>query len=371
MILDSIELYHDAVPLKRPFVTAFGSTKVVEALLVKLTCGDFVGWGESSPLAAPAYSPEYAAGAFRVARDFLVPLLKGRDITSGEELQRLLKPVKGNFFAKGGLDMAWHDLQSRMDGIPLWKHFGGTREKIVCGLDFGIRESISELIQELGQAIDAGYPCIKLKFGPPSGMKMLAAVRKEFPDFPFFIDCNSAYTLQDLDMFKELDRFHLMMIEQPLGSDDLVDHAVLQKQISTPICLDECLTSSEKARQAAELGSGKIFNLKPGRMGGFTPSLETLEIAARHGISCWVGGMMESSIGRARMIALASRPEVDMPSDITPPLKKYQFDFVRDSVDYAPCPWFVESMESGGGNQPEPELFQPAVVESFRWDLKA
>jgi O-succinylbenzoate synthase len=263
--------------------------------------------------------------------------------------------------------MAWHDLKSAMEGQPLWKHLGGTREKIACGLDFGIRNSLPELIAELEYAINAGYPCIKLKFGSPNGMRMLAAVRKEFPDFPFFIDCNSAYTLKDIEMFKALDKFHLMMIEQPLGADDIVDHAILQKQISTPICLDESLTSSDKARQAAQIGSGKIFNLKPGRMGGFTPSIKTLEIAKEHGISCWVGGMMESSIGRARMIALASRLEVDLPSDITPPLKKYQFDFVSDPVDYAPCPYFLQSMEKGGGRYPSPKFFDRAVVEHYHW----
>jgi len=196
---------------------------------------------------------------------------------------------------------------------------------------------------------------------------MLAKVRGKFPDFPFFIDCNAAYTLKDLDLFKELDRFHLMMFEQPLAWDDIVDHAELQRQIRTPICLDESLTTPERARQAARLGACRIFNLKPGRMGGYTPAIRAMQTAADAGISCWVGGMFESSVGRAGMIALASRPEVNMPSDITPPLKKYRFDLVRRSVDYSPCPWFVQTVEPGSGWQPDPELLAGVTCEHHVW----
>ncbi len=368
MKIERIELYHDAVPLKRPFVTSFGSTETVEALLVRLVSGEHSGWGESSPLGSPGFSPEYAAGAFLTARNFILPLLTADpEIRSAEELQERMSSIRGNYFAKAAFDMAYHDLVSRTRGIPLWKHFGGTRTRIACGLDFGIRDSIPELLRELEQAIQAGYGCIKLKFGPAYGIDMLARVRERFPDFPFFIDCNAAYSLKDADLFKELDRFHLMMYEQPLAWDDLADHAELQRQIRTPICLDESLTTLERAAQAARLGSGRIFNLKPGRMGGYTPALRTLETAARAGISCWVGGMFESSVGRSGMIALASRPEVNMPSDITPPLKKYRFDLVERSVDYDPCPWFVQTEKPGSGQQPDPERLARVTRESLVW----
>ena len=368
MKIDRIEIYHDAVPLKRPFVTSFGATTKVEALLVKMVSGDHCGWGESSPLGSPGFSPEYAGGAFRVAKDFILPQLASQpEIKDVYELQERMSNIRGNDFAKAAFDMAFHDLESRMQGMPLWRHFGGTRSRISCGLDFGIRESVSELLRELEEAILAGYGCIKLKFGPGCGIDMLAKVRDKFPDFPFFIDCNAAYTLNDLDLFKELDRFNLMMFEQPLAWDDIEDHAQLQRQIKTPICLDESLTSPDKARKAAASGACRIFNLKPGRMGGYTPALQTMEIAAKAGISCWVGGMFESSVGRSGMIALASRKEVDMPSDITPPLKKYCFDLTENSVDYEPCPYFKQTLDTGSGKVPDPLRLKNATVEFCEW----
>ncbi|MBQ6471817.1 MAG: o-succinylbenzoate synthase [Victivallales bacterium] len=370
MRIERIEIYHDAVPLKRPFVTAFGSTETVEAILVRMVSGGCSGWGESSPLGSPGYSPEYAAGAFRVARDFILPVLTSdTEIASADELQERMQPIRGNYFAKAAFDMAYHDLSSRKEGIPLWRHFGGTRDRISCGLDFGIRPSIPELLQELEQAIQAGYGCIKLKFGPSCGIDMLARVRERFPDFPFFIDCNAAYTLKDLDLFRELDRFNLMMYEQPLAWDDIADHAELQHQIRTPICLDESLTTPDRARQAAQCGACRIFNLKPGRMGGYSPAIRTMEIAARAGISCWVGGMFESSVGRAGMIALASRSEVNMPSDITPPLKKYCFDLVERSIDYAPCPWFPQTALPGSGQLPDSERLAQVTREHHVWEI--
>ena len=173
MKIDRIEIYHDAVPLKNPFVTSFGSTEKVEALLVRMVSGNHSGWGESSPLGCPGYSPEYAAGAFMTAEKFILPLLTADpEIRSAEELQERMSSLRGNYFAKGAFDMAYHDLASRVRGIPLWKHLGGTRERIACGLDFGIRDSIPELLHELEQAIRAGYGCIKLKFGPAYGIQI-------------------------------------------------------------------------------------------------------------------------------------------------------------------------------------------------------
>ena len=221
-------------------------------------------------LGSPGYSAEFAAGAFELIKRWFAPALIGQEIDSGEALQQGLAHFRDNPFAKAALDMAWWALQSEMTGEPLHRLLGGDRDVVEVGADFGVAPTLDDLLANVGGAVEQRFARIKLKFRPGWDVNMVAAVRGAYPDAVIHIDCNSAYTLSDAAMFKELDQFNLAMIEQPLRHDDLVDHAKLAEQITTPICLDESLNSMARARQAIELGSCGWANIKPGRVGGLT-----------------------------------------------------------------------------------------------------
>jgi O-succinylbenzoate synthase len=332
MRIDRIDLYRVAMPLITPWRTAYGEDAVVESVLVKMYSGDLIGWGEASPLATPTYSPEWAAGVFTVARNWLAPRLVGQHIASVAQLQQLLAVVKGNPFAKGGLDMAWWDLHARKQGQPLYRAIGGARSTITIGADFGVMDSVELLLKHVEEAVQAGLPRVKLKFRPGWDLAVVQAVRRAFPELVLHVDCNSAYRLEDAPLFAALDECRLAMIEQPLGHDDLIDHAALQKQIRTPICLDESIASVDRARQALAIGACRYINVKPGRVGGLTNALAIHELCSQHGIPCWVGGMLESSVGVAHCIALATLPNFTYPADIFASSRFYRQDLAEPEI---------------------------------------
>jgi len=326
MLIDTINVYRVAMPLVYPFRTAFGNDAVIESVLVKISSNGIVGWGESSPWKAPAYSSEFAAAAFMLLRDFIAPLVMRKDIESPEQLLQILSCIKGNYFAKAAIDLAWWDLYSKLQKKPLWKVLGGTRDKVEVGADFGIMESIDKLLETIEISIKAGFKRVKLKYRPGWEIDMVSSVRNAFPKLTMHIDCNSAYTLSDIEMFKKLDKYELSMIEQPLMHDDLVDHAVLANRIATPICLDESITSIDKARKAVQLKSCRWINIKPGRVGGITNAKAIHDFCNNEGVPCWIGGMLESSIGSSACIALATLPNIRYPSDIFPTKRFYEKD---------------------------------------------
>jgi len=363
MRIDTIEIYRVAMPLIYPFRTAYGSDDCIESILVRMTSGSYYGWGESSPLRAPTYSSEWAQGVFIAMRDWLAPLLVGQDITSGEQLQRALASIKGNYFAKGGLDLAWWDLYARFEGRPLWKLIGGKGPDVEVGADFGVMESLDDLLVEIGKAREAGFKRTKLKFRPGWDLNMVAAVRERYPDMVIHIDCNSAYRLSDLALFQELDRYHLAMIEQPLAHDDLVDHAKLQANIRTPICLDESIVSVDKARKAIELRACRWINIKPARVGGLTQALAIHDLCQEAGIPCWIGGMLESAIGQSFNMALATLPNIRYPSDIFPSERFYREDLGEPPITLSGPSRVTASMEPGIGCEPHPERLKRLTVE--------
>ncbi|MDK1031887.1 MAG: o-succinylbenzoate synthase [Planctomycetia bacterium] len=364
--IERIEIHRVSMPLIYPFRTAYGEDSAIEAVLVRIRSGDSWGWGESSPLRYPAYSPESAAGVFMTVRDFLAPLLLGKEISSGAELQEALSFVKGNFFAKGALDMAWWDLYARWRSEPLWKTVGGKNETVEVGADFGIMESIDALLAEIDGAARAGFKRVKLKYRPGWDIDMVAAVRGAFPDMVFHIDCNSAYTLADVGMFKELDRYGLAMFEQPLMFDDLIDHAKLQKQIETPICLDESITSPSKARKAIEVGACRWINIKPGRVGGTTNAIAIHDLCAEAGVPCWIGGMLESALGAAHCLALATLPNIKYPSDIFPSSRFYEKDLSAPELTYSGPSQMTAPSAPGVGAEPDAKRLKSLTVESAR-----
>jgi O-succinylbenzoate synthase len=366
VFIESIHLYHVRMPLIEPWRTAYGEDAAIESILVRMMSGEHEAWAETSPLAAPCYSPEFATGAFAVLRDWLAPAIVGQAIDSGAALQQRLGHFKGNQFAKAALDNAWWTLEAVRREMPLHRLFGATRNQVAVGADFGVTDSIDELLEKIAAAVERGFPRIKLKFRPGWDIPMLAAVRREFPTTTIHIDCNSGYTLDDVDLFRRVDEFELAMIEQPLAHDDVVDHAKLQSQIKTPICLDETITSLARTRQAIELGSCRYVNIKPGRVGGLTNALAIHDLCRDAGIPCWVGGMLESAVGARACVALAMLDNFTYPADIFPSRRFYRDDLARPELELIHNEQGVLCAKApdiaGTGAMPQPERLRQCTV---------
>jgi O-succinylbenzoate synthase len=331
MLIDRIELFHVAMPLIYPWRTAYGEDAAVHSVLCRMTSGSLSAWGEASPLAAPCYSPEWGGGVFAIAKEWLAPAIVGQSIASGDELQSRLAHFKGNPFAKAVLDSAWWALEARSVGKPLHRLLAEAaecvpRDEIPVGADFGVMDSLDDLLAAIGPATEQGFPRVKLKFRPGWDLPMLRAVREAFPRQTLHIDMNSGYRLADLRLFREIDELNLAMIEQPLAHDDLVDHAALQAQIRTPVCLDESICGLRQAEQAIQLKSCLYVNIKPARVGGLTIALKIHNVCEAVGIPCWVGGMLESSVGSSQCVALAMLPNFTYPADIFPSARFYHED---------------------------------------------
>ena len=284
MRIDRIDLHHVAMPLIAPWRTAYGEDTAIHSLFCRLSSGSLDAWGESALFAAPTYKPEWGAGVFQLARDWLAPQLLHQQIDSGADLQARLGIFKGNPFAKAAFDIAWWHLQSKIENRPLHELLGATRTRAPVGQDFGVGDDIDELLDKIDTAVTEGYPRIKLKFRPGWDLPMLRAVRQRQPTHPIHIDCNSGYRLSDQPLFQQVDELGLAMIEQPLAHDDLLDHATLQADLRTPLCLDESIGHPDHARHAIALKSCGYINIKPPRVGGLTNALaiHDLDIETRH-----------------------------------------------------------------------------------------
>ena len=333
MKIDRIELYHVAMPLISPWRTAYGEDAAVHSVLCRMASGSFDAWGESSPLAAPCYSNEWAHGIFALNKNWLAPAVIGQTIESAADLQDRLSLFKGNPFAKAVLDTAWWSLHSKTAGVPLHVALGATRSEVPVGADFGVMDDVGELLDHIDRAVEERFPRIKLKFRPGWDVAMLEAVRARHPKHMFHIDCNSGYRLSDTRMFQRIDQFSLAMIEQPLQHDDLIDHARLQAEIRTPVCLDESITHPRQAEQAAKLGSCRYVNIKPGRVGGLTNAVAIHNICRAAGVPCWVGGMLESATGAALCVALSMLDNFTYPADIFPTSRFYREDLSDPPIE--------------------------------------
>ncbi|RLS51672.1 MAG: o-succinylbenzoate synthase [Planctomycetota bacterium] len=332
MRIDRIELFHVAMPLISPWRTAYGEDAVVESVLCRMSSGSVDAWGEACPLAAPCYSPEHATGVFQTAARWMAPRILGQTIDSGADLQQRLSLFKGNPFAKAVLDCTWWNLQARLANQPLHHLLGATRNEVPVGDDYGVADSVDELLTKVGWSVETGFPRIKLKYRPGWDLPMLREVRRAFPDAVLHIDCNSGYTLRDRAMFQTIDELQLAMIEQPLNHDDLVDHATLQRAIQTPVCLDESIASVRHAEQAIALQSCRYVNIKPGRVGGLTNAIRIHDLCQEAGIPCWVGGMLESAVGVGQCIALAMLDNFTYPADIFPSQRYYRDDLSEHAI---------------------------------------
>ena len=366
MRIDAIELRHVAMPLLNPWKTASHEATAIHAVFARLESDGVSAWGEAARLSDPTYSPEWAATAFVTMDAWLAPALLGEDVPSGDDLQARLGIFKGNHFAKGTLDCAWWALDARLRGVPLHRHVGGVNDRIEIGADFGVADSYDTLIAQIGGALDEGFRRVKLKFRPGWDVEMVAAVRSAFPDLVCHVDCNSGFTLDDLELFEKLDRYELTMIEQPLAYDDLLDHAKLAKAIDTPICLDETIVSPDRARHAIELESCSWINIKHGRVGGITNAIAINELCREAGIKCWVGSMLESAVGSALSVAVASREHVHYPADVFTTERHYADDLSEPEVDFerpADGGVFAVAPDTPGiAPAPEPERLEAATI---------
>jgi O-succinylbenzoate synthase len=317
MRIEKIELRHIKMVLVSPFVTSMGTEYDEEHIIVRVDGDGVTGWGESVAEGTPFYSYETVPTAWHILKDFLIPSILGKDIANVDEAIASYAKVRGHMMAKAGLEAALWDAFAKTKGISLSQMMGGTYKKIDVGVSIGIQSSVAELVKKVEGYLAEGYKRIKIKISPGYDLQFVEALRKEFPNILLQVDANSAYTLDDIDIFRKMDNYNLLLIEQPLGYEDIFDHSKLQRELKTPICLDESIHSLDDTRAAIELDSCRIINIKPGRVGGFTESKLIHDYCASMNIPVWCGGMLESGIGRAGNVALASLSNFSLPGDIS------------------------------------------------------
>jgi len=329
--ISSITLREIRLPLKEPFRISSGIVSERRIALLELRDDSgLTAWSECVAGETPNYSPETIDTAWLAITGWLAPRVIGRAIeTPGSVLPLLEQDIRGHLMAKAAVEMGIWGVEATRLGMPLSKLLGGTRREIDVGISLGIQPSPDALVQRVNAALGAGYRKVKIKIMPGSDVQFLRAAREAAgPGAPLMADANNAYTLDDADRLAELDEFKLMMIEQPLAWDDLVRHAELQRRLQTPICLDESITSLDRARDMVTLGSGRIVNIKAGRVGGLTASIAIHDFCESNGIPVWCGGMLESGIGRAYNVALASLPNFVKPGDVSPSSRYWERDIV-------------------------------------------
>ena len=329
MQIERIELRHIKMVLVSPFVTSMGTEYDEEHIIVRVDADGVTGWGESVAEGTPFYSYETVQTAWHILQDFLIPSILGKDLANVDEAIASYNKVRGHMMAKAGLEAALWDAFAKTKNISLSKMLGGTREKIDVGVSIGIQSSVTELVKKVEGYLAEGYKRIKIKISPGYDLQFVEALRREFPGILLQVDANSAYTLDDIDIFKRMDDYNLSLIEQPLGYEDIFDHSKLQREIKTPICLDESIHSLDDTRAAIELESCRIINIKPGRVSGYTESKLIHDYCASMNIPVWHGGMLESGIGRAGNVALASLPNFTLPGDISASKRYYKEDIVE------------------------------------------
>ena len=319
--------------MKTPFTTSLGTmqNKRFLVLEVKDELG-VIGWGEGVAFEEPSYTEETLKTSLHMLEDFLIPKLLGTELTHPDDVYELFRPIRRNNMAKAAIEGAVWDIYAQRTNQSLADAIGGTQEKSEVGVSIGLQPTDEQLIQKIQQALDQGYKRIKVKIKPGKDRELLRTIRHAYPNVPLMADANSSYTLQDIELLKQLDEFNLMMIEQPLAHDDIIDHAALQKQIKTPICLDESITSLEDTKKAISLGSCGVINIKLARVGGISEAKRIHDYCHEQGITVWCGGMLEAGIGRAQCVALTSLPNFTLPGDTAASSRYWDEDLITPEV---------------------------------------
>lgn len=364
MFIKQIEMRELRMRLLNPFETSFGVTQERRILLLKVTDGTHTGYGEVTAGEGPFYSHETSETAWHVLRDFIIPNAIGKTIESAKDFAAFALGIRGHNMAKGGLETALWDLEAKNKNVPLWKMLGGTRERIDCGVSIGIQPSIDKLLAKIDTEVKAGYRRIKIKIKPGWDLDVIRQVREAFPNTRLMGDANSAYTLADIDLFKKMDKYNVMMFEQPLHYEDMIDHAELQKHIQTPICLDESIHSAEDARKAIKIGACKIINIKLGRVGGHNEVRKIHDICRDNGIPVWCGGMLESGVGRAHNVALSSLENFSLPGDVSASKRYWTEDIVDPPVEVSADGQITQRSRPGIGYELKEGLIERLAIRS-------
>ena len=330
MKIELLSLRHISMPLVAPFETSFGRETDRQCILITLHADGLIGYGECVATRDPGYNYETSGTAWHILKDFIAPLILGKDILDAADFQKRIDGIRGHNLAKAGVEMALWDLLGKRDGKSLKEMFGGTRERIEVGVSIGIQESASALVKTVESYLKKGYRRVKIKIKPGREIEETSAVRRAYPDLRLQVDANSAYTLETAGALKPLDELDLLLIEQPLYEDDIWDHRKLQAEFNTPICLDESVVSPRHARYALEMEACKIINIKPARLGGLSQGIMVHDYCQKQNVPVWCGGMLETGVGRASNLALASLPGFVLPGDISASDRYYQRDITNE-----------------------------------------
>jgi len=328
--LERVELFVLRLPLKRAYETSGSRETHQTRVICRAQAEGITGWGESVAPEQPWYSGETPKTVWYALEEYIVPQLFRADLKTPEDTSRALGWIREHRMAKATIETAIWDLFAKREAKPLSAMLGGTRARILCGVAIGIQPSLEALFETIARELESGYQRVKLKIKPGWDAKVAEAVRNAYPDLAFMLDANSAYSLDDVPVFKRIDAYTPTMIEQPLAHDDIVDHATLQKEIATPICLDESIHSAEDARKAIEIGATKIVNIKAGRVGGLAEAKRVHDVCAAREVPVWCGGMLEMGIGRAHNVHLAALPNFRLPGDVSASARYFETEIIGE-----------------------------------------
>lgn len=336
MKIETITLHHLRMKLQTPFETSFGRIRSRDCLLIEIKSEGLIGWGECAADYDPGFSYETSGTAWHILQEFIVPLLKGQTIKNAADFQERASHIKGHQMAKAGVEMAIWDLLGKREGKPVGELLGGSRRHVNVGVSVGLQESPTELVKVIEGYRAQGYRRVKIKIKPGRDVGDARAVREAFPTLPLQVDANSAYTLKTADALLPLDDLGLLLIEQPLAEDDLWDHGQLQPKFKTPLCLDESITAPRHARQALKMDACRVVNIKPGRVGGLSQGVKIHDLCQAQDVPVWCGGMLETGVGRASNLAMASLPNFTLPGDISATDRYYAEDITHQRFTLNP-----------------------------------
>jgi len=362
MKIDSVELLVLKLPYVHFFETSFGREYDREFILVKVQAEGLTGWGECVASERPLYSEETTETEWHVLKDFLIPTLFRYKDSDPVSFYWKVKPFRGNPMAKAGLELALWDLAAKSMGVSLGRLYGGTQTEIQAGVSVGIQDSLDDLVTRVEGYLKEGYRRIKIKIKPGWDTEACAAVRRRFPDIPLQVDANGAYTLAQAETLWKLDEYQLLLVEQPFAPFDLLDHSRLQKLMKTPLCLDESILGETTARQALEMGSCRVINIKVGRVGGAVEARAIHDICRLREVPVWCGGMLESGIGRAHNLHLASLPNFKLPADLSASKRYYHEDLIDPEVELTPRGTVAVPTGAGIGVNPVDKRIEKATL---------
>jgi O-succinylbenzoate synthase len=365
MKITQVTLYNLRMPLRTPFETSFGRSHTRACILLEVHAGGLEGWGECVADAEPGYSYETTATAWHILKDFLLPQILGKDLPGPKDFQERVSGVRGHQMAKAGLEMALWDLQGKLEGRSLRDLLGGVCDRVDVGVSVGIQGSPEALVQVVEDYLAQGYQRVKIKIKPGRDVPEAQAVRRAFPKLRLQVDANSAYSLESAQALRPLDDLDLLLIEQPLAEDDLWDHHLLQARLKTPLCLDESILSARHARQALEMGACRVINIKAGRVGGLSQAVAIHDLCQAQGVPVWCGGMLETGVGRASNLALASLPNFMLPADISATDRYYLEDITEQRFTLNPGSTIDVPTGPGLGVTIHPQALQRATLEKM------